>query len=201
MTLEAMESENSLRVLSYSSSSAIEDAGDGTITSDPVLERLVHSLLPPDEAAQVLRGYYTDAFHSKLLQRLESIRNGTTVGDGYQRELSLPAWRLRRVASFVDHNIDQSLSLSCLAQAAGLSRMHFAALFRRATGFRPHYYVTQRRIERAKQMLSGSNAPIVEIALSVGFQSQAHFTTVFKRVAGTTPHRWRLLQCEDDLAA
>jgi len=35
--------------------------------------------------------------------------------------------------------------------------------------------------------------PIAEIALTVGFQTQAHFTTVFKRFIGCTPHRWRVI--------
>jgi AraC-like DNA-binding protein len=79
--------------------------------------------------------------------------------------------------------------------------MHFAAVFRRATGLRPHEFVTKRRIARARQLLSGSHMPIVDIALSVGFQSQAHFTTVFKRAVGTTPHRWRLEHAQQELPA
>ena len=35
--------------------------------------------------------------------------------------------------------------------------------------------------------------PIVEIALTVGFQTQAHFTTIFKRFVGSTPNRWRAI--------
>jgi AraC-like DNA-binding protein len=38
--------------------------------------------------------------------------------------------------------------------------------------------------------------PIVEIALTVGFQTQAHFTTVFKRFIGCTPCRWRSISRE-----
>jgi AraC-like DNA-binding protein len=40
-------------------------------------------------------------------------------------------------------------------------------------------------------MLAETETSLVEIALSVGFQTQAHFTTVFKRFVGVTPHRWR----------
>jgi AraC-like DNA-binding protein len=39
-----------------------------------------------------------------------------------------------------------------------------------------------------------TDTPIVEIALRVGFQTQAHFTTVFKRVTGFTPQRWRFMR-------
>ena len=79
--------------------------------------------------------------------------------------------------------------------------MHFASLFRKATGLRPHDYVVRRRVEQAQVLLSESPTPIVDIALNVGFQSQSHFTTVFKRVLGITPHRWRQLRQADDLAS
>ncbi len=201
MTLHAMESEISAQIIPFSISSGVGVADNGFLTNDPLLERLVHSLLPPDEAAKVLRGYYTDAFHAKMLQRLGYIRNATVGQDRSRQQLSLPEWRFKRVASFIESNMDQPLSLACLARAAGLSRMHFASLFRRATGLRPHDYVTQQRIVRAKQLLSESPVPIVQVALSVGFQSQAHFTTVFKRVVGVTPHRWRLMREPEALAS
>jgi len=201
MTLHAVKHEAGTPVLPISIIGQIPEAGDGGSGKDPLLERLVRSLLSPEEAGEVLRGYYTDAFHAKLMQRLHVIRNETTTDAGRRKAQALPEWRLKRVTAFVHHNLDQPLTLACLARVAGLSRMHFAALFRRATGLRPHDYVMQRRIDRAQQMLAGSPAPIVDIALSVGFQSQAHFTTVFKRLVGLTPHQWRLMRGPEALAA
>jgi AraC-like DNA-binding protein len=144
---------------------------------------------------------YTIAFHAKLMERLERIRNVADANMAARHGGALQAWRLKRVTSFIDQNIDSALSLDCLSQAAGLSRMHFAALFRKATGLRPHDYVVRRRIEIAQRLLSGSQMPIVAIALEVGFQSQAHFTTVFKRVLGITPHRWRQMSEAEGPAA
>jgi len=164
---------------------------------DALLEPLVRSLLPPEDADNVLRGFYTSAFHAMLLQRLEQMRIGSAPSGTTRNAAALQPWRLKRVTSYIEQNIDQPLSLACLARAAGLSRMHFASLFRKATGLRPHDYVVRRRVERAQRLLAGSSAPIVEIALTVGFQSQSHFTTVFKRALGITPHRWRQLQAED----
>jgi AraC family transcriptional regulator len=81
--------------------------------------------------------------------------------------------------------------LADLASSAGLTRMHFAAQFRAATGLRPHEYLLRRRIERAQEMLVGTGMSLVDVALSVGFQTQAHFTSVFKRYAGQPPRAWR----------
>lgn len=104
---------------------------------------------------------------------------------------ALPKWRLRRVEEYVGTHFDHCISLSDLARVAGLSRMHFAAQFRAATGYRPREYLLHQRIEHAKSLLSNSKTSLAEVALAVGFCTQAHFSTVFKRITGDTPARWR----------
>jgi AraC-like DNA-binding protein len=103
----------------------------------------------------------------------------------------LQKWRLKRVVEYVDNHLSNEMGLSNLAAIAGLSRMHFASQFRVATGLRPHEFLLRRRVGRAEELLRTSSATIVEIALTVGFRTQAHFTTVFKRFVGSTPHQWR----------
>jgi AraC family transcriptional regulator len=111
---------------------------------------------------------------------------------------ALPKWRLRRVEEYVKANFERCISLSDLAKVAGLSRMHFAAQFRTATGYRPREYLLHQRIEHAKSLLSSTETPLAEIALAVGFCTQAHFSTVFKRITGETPARWRCA-CKNEL--
>ncbi|WP_241015011.1 helix-turn-helix transcriptional regulator [Burkholderia sp. Ac-20379] len=103
----------------------------------------------------------------------------------------LSAPRLRRVFDYVEANLAEPITLHDIARHAGLSRMHFAAQFRLATGLSPHAFLTQRRIEQAKRLLR-DGLPIVEAALACGFPGQAHFTTVFRELTGTTPRRWRM---------
>jgi AraC-like DNA-binding protein len=115
-----------------------------------------------------------------------------TSEPGPRRAVSaLPKWRLKRVFEYVDNHISEQITLADLAATAGMSRMYFASQFRVATGVRPHEYVLRKRIERAQYLLLNTSASLVEIALSVGFQTQAHFTTIFKKIAGNTPLRWR----------
>jgi AraC-like DNA-binding protein len=106
----------------------------------------------------------------------------------------LPAWRLKRVIDHIEANIAGVITPSDLAAAAGLSRTHFTAQFKLATGCKPHEFVLVQRIEMAKQLLAGTSEELVDVALSVGFQAQAHFSTVFKRFVGDTPGRWRKSQ-------
>lgn len=172
------------------------DGGDDC--PDATMAHFVRALLPSQQAEAVLSGFYTEAFHSSLLDRLAALR-GTGAQVSRRRVSPLPKWKLRNVEAHVDANIGERILLSDLAVSAGLSEMHFAAQFKLATGQRPHDYVTHRRIQHARQMLIETREPIVQVALAVGFQTQAHFTTVFKRVVGMTPNAWR--QAERDRRA
>jgi AraC family transcriptional regulator len=104
---------------------------------------------------------------------------------------ALPKWRLKRVKEYVDAHLDESIGLSDLAATIGVSRNHFAAQFRMATGYRPHHYIRYRRVESAKTILSSTDMPLAEVALATGFRAQSYFSTIFKRLTGETPASWR----------
>lgn len=167
----------------------IADAGTHE-HDDAFVHRFVEQLLPADEASKVLSGIYTNALHCALVERLARIR--TNADAMIECRLNpLPKWRLKRVQDFVTTNLEERITLASLAAVAGVSRMYFAAQFRQATGMRPHHYVLELRIAAARDMLADRRRPIVDIALSVGFQTQSHFTTVFKDRVGMTPNRYR----------
>jgi AraC family transcriptional regulator len=111
---------------------------------------------------------------------------------GKQRAAAaLPKWRLTQVLRYIEANIGEPITLANLAATAGMSRMYFAKQFRTTTGIRPHDFVLRKRIERAQQLLAATSDALVDVALGVGFKTQAHFTTVFKKVVGRTPYQWR----------
>ncbi|HKY94198.1 MAG TPA: AraC family transcriptional regulator [Kiloniellales bacterium] len=108
-----------------------------------------------------------------------------------QSGAALPAWRLRRVTELVESRLDGELTIAAMAEAAGLSAYHFSRSFKATTGRPPHRYLLERRIERAKELLRDGKQEIVQVALAAGFASQEHMTTVFRRLTGTTPARYR----------
>lgn len=112
---------------------------------------------------------------------------------------TLAPWRMRKVLAFIDANLGRPLSLQMVADASGLSKMHFAALFRASTGLSPSEFVVQRRIEKAQEVLLCTPLPVVDVALSLGFQTQAHFSTVFKRLVGEAPSEWRRRHASTDV--
>jgi AraC family transcriptional regulator len=103
----------------------------------------------------------------------------------------LQRWRLQRACAYVEAHLSEPLPLAALSRAAGLTAMHFARSFRASTGVSPHRYVLRRRIEVAQVALLGADLAVLDVALMVGFRTQAHFCTVFKKLTGEPPQRWR----------
>lgn len=172
---------------------------------DPVIRRLSDALAATELADDRHTGICSDALRLAIVTRMLGLQSETQrveeqtakAGQGCaERPLrALQKWRLKRVVEYVDNHLSGRITLLDLAAVAGLSRMHFASQFRAATGFRPHEYLLRRRIQRAEELLRLSTMTLVEIALTVGFQTQAHFTTVFKRFVGDTPYQWRNANC------
>jgi AraC family transcriptional regulator len=99
--------------------------------------------------------------------------------------------RLLRVLDYIEANLEGDLSIDRMASIACLSRYHFARAFKQAVGQPPHRYVSARRLERAKALLTRGDRPLVDIALSLGFSGQANFTRAFTQATGQAPGRFR----------
>lgn len=104
----------------------------------------------------------------------------------------LPSAKLEQVLSLIEERLSDGLSLGELAACVRMSQFHFARKFRLSTGQSPHAYLTQQRMERAKRLLRESDLPLAQVARRVGYQTQAHFTGVFRRHVGLTPRVFRL---------
>ena len=85
----------------------------------------------------------------------------------------------------------ERLTLERIARDVHISRFHLARVFRAGTGESIHRYLTRLRLHRALDALEDPARRIVEVALSHGFSSHAHFTDVFRREFGVTPKEAR----------
>jgi AraC family transcriptional regulator len=156
---------------------------------DPLLSQLARTLT--DVADNDEDGSFAGQIVGMLIDRIRGLRAEHACTARVSRKTTLPNWRLQRVDSFVKSHLSETVTLSDMASAAGLSPMHFAAQFWAATGYRPHQYLLLCRMERAKELMCDSSRSMLDIALDVGFQTQAHFSTVFKRMTGKTPGTYR----------
>lgn len=127
-----------------------------------------------------------------LLAVLELGRLQTSSGlPGMSGPGGLSAAQAKLVRDYIHENLQSPLSLSELANLAGLSRFHFARGFKRSFGVSPHAYVLTARIDRAKSLLSGPHLPLAGIAGLVGFKRPDRFSTAFRKAVGCSPSRYR----------
>jgi AraC-like DNA-binding protein len=97
---------------------------------------------------------------------------------------------VRRLRELIEDDPSANIRLSTLATSLGSSCAHLSRAFSRAHGLPPHAYRLQLRLEKAKpKLLAGDSA--AQIALELGFNSQSHFVTQFKRWTGVTPSHYR----------
>jgi AraC family transcriptional regulator len=134
---------------------------------------------------------YSESLATAVLLELARHR---VLGDGVLRSaLGRTGRELGRFAEYVEAHLLDDLSLFTLAAHAGLSPSHLTRELRRVSGLAPHQYVLRRRAERARVLLGRGERSVGEVALAVGFSSQAHLTVVFRRVFGITPGAYRAL--------
>lgn len=161
--------------------------------ADAMLEQLVLALL---DAARHDRSDPTDGLYADHVIRMIAMHlvchHSTRHG-----QLAAPAattasrTRLDHVRDLIETALDEDLSLERLAAQAGIGAHAFAAAFTKQFGTPPHRYVVERRVERAKRLLSQTDTPIVDIAQACGFASQSHLATTFKLAVGLTPGQYR----------
>lgn len=156
------------------------------------IERLAKMLVEVQRENLAFASLYVDSVCTAIVARLLETHFSRPALLPASRESTLPGWRLRRATEFIDAHLSEPVRLLDIASSVGLSRMHFAAQFRRATGYSPHTFLLRRRVERAQHLLRHSDMTMLDIAIDCGFRSQSHFTTVFGRVVGDTPRIWRL---------
>jgi AraC-like DNA-binding protein len=98
---------------------------------------------------------------------------------------------LRRARDHADRHYAETLDLAALAEVAGLSKYHFHRLFAATYGRSPAAYLSERRIERAQDLLRATNLTVTEICHAVGFSSLGSFSSTFRRIVGASPSEFQ----------
>ena len=91
---------------------------------------------------------------------------------------------------YIDENYNEAIDLEQISQQAFLSRFHFHRLFRQVYKRTPHQYITQKRLDKAKDLLS-DNRLVTEVCNEVGFESIGSFSVLFKKEIGFAPQYYR----------
>jgi AraC-like DNA-binding protein len=140
----------------------------------------------PSRAAPLALDHLELIIGAHIVQRYGATRSRrNVVGRG------LAKWQRARATEFLQENLDGTVRLADLAHECQLSVGHFARSFKASFGIPCHEWLTERRIERAKQLLALTNSSLADVASHSGFSDQAAFTRTFHRRVGATPGQWR----------
>jgi AraC family transcriptional regulator len=159
--------------------------------SDPVVGPLMAALSSDISAGHDPGALYIEHMTALALLRIAALRDSAPQRLARAGRLNRKA--LARVQDYVEANMERDISLSDLAALTGMPIDSFARRFKATTGIAPYAYVLERRVHRAEKLLSATETEISAIALALGFSSQSHFTTSFRRLRGVTPRAYRIL--------
>ncbi|OLL29268.1 AraC family transcriptional regulator [Burkholderia sp. SRS-W-2-2016] len=104
---------------------------------------------------------------------------------------SLSPQQQARATEMLLASIQTRASIEDIARECQLSRAYFIRAFKAAMHRTPYQWLLERRIERARDLLGGTQRPITDIAVACGFADQSHFTRVFSQMVGAPPATWR----------
>jgi AraC-like DNA-binding protein len=99
----------------------------------------------------------------------------------------------QRIASakiYIDENYHEPIDLEEISQRAFFSRFHFHRLFTKIYRRTPHRYLTQKRLDKARDLLA-ENKTVSDVCLDVGFESIGSFSVLFKKEIGFAPTYYR----------
>lgn len=164
---------------------ALENFSARCFAAGPEVPRCFAELLHEAREPRPLRTTRARALLHQLLCAVARESAGPPSGEAG------PTRAVQLALDYIGANLGQELSVQELAQVAGLSTGHFRSRFRAETGFTPGSYLTRRRIEAAKELLSSPDACVSEIGLHLGFSSSQYFATVFRKVEGLSPSQYQ----------
>jgi AraC-like DNA-binding protein len=113
------------------------------------------------------------------------IASGPERNKGWLRAIFDP--QMGTALSAIHDSVNTPWTVESLAGAAGMSRSAFAARFKDQLGQTPLEYVTEWRMQKAMQLLQQRDKKLIDVARSVGYDSDAAFSKAFKRVVGANP--------------
>ena len=183
------------------------------IYSPEVAKRLINLNLLPDEPIQPIKvggdlQLLVERFHGLLTHSQEfSVADKIDLccfamveealfmrrlDRQYDADLNID--KIKRIASFIQMNLNHPLDLSELACKFGMSERSLFRNWKRCFHSTPHEYILKERLRRACYLLENTNQSIAEIAMETAFCNDKYFSSKFKAVFGHTPSEHRRRQ-------
>jgi len=157
---------------------------------DPATQQLMTLLVADANEGHTTERLYTDYLAQALAVRMLLLGTQTKPQTNVRTASALPKHVLRRIIERM-RSFSSDLSLQALASESGYSRVHFIRMFKAATGYSPHNYLLNLKLERARELLKNPSMSLIDIALDCGFSSHSHLSRLFHKIVGVTPSAYR----------
>lgn len=112
--------------------------------------------------------------------------------EAMEREALYSDDALKKALNYIDRNIRKGINLDEAAEYVNMSSCYFSKFFKKATGSNFITYVTDTKIEYAKEMLCNTEMPVINIAYELSYSETNYFSKAFKKKVGVTPTEYRM---------
>ena len=152
----------------------------------PFGRTLLSSLEQPNHTSKIFLDHVLHALHCHFVCSY----GGVTISARLSRG-GLSPWQMRRATELLEAHLHGNIALQKVAEACELSVSHFARAFKQTFRRPPYQWLTERRVDRARDLITNSRLPLADIAARCGFGDQSALNRTFKRIHGLTPGIWR----------
>ncbi len=146
-----------------------------------------------DEAAQVFQQRCGRYGRTELLFRELEQLHIQVLRELKERQENETTRPIRMAKQFVQENYGRNITLEDVCRVVGFSSAYFSALFKKENGEGFSKYLTQVRIDRAKELLRETGLSVAEVCQAVGYSDRKHFTQTFHKMTGVNPAEFRRL--------
>lgn len=152
------------------------------------LQRLYDKMFVALRSDRIYGNYICSGLMYQYLMEFHRLASGSGVPGGADRsDIILPA------LNYIDEHYREDFSVAVLAEISGVSQQYLCRKFRQTMNLRPNEYVSCRRIQEAKRLLTETDIPAAEVARLSGFADAGYFCTVFRKLEKLTPTQYRSL--------
>ena len=155
-----------------------------TLGSTSGLDKLFMNMHVSLQSDNIYGNLKSSAILYDFMIELDNAMNHLTSSSGTN-----PA--LKKCLEFIDTDYAGQITMDDLCDISHMSKQHICRLFRSCLGTRPMEYIAKRRIQAAKELLSGTELTVEDIADRTGFCTSSYFCKLFKRYEDMTPTQFR----------
>ena len=203
-SIQAGDRENALRFFT-----PLEEAGFGVLSEDPLRNLQYHVVITvafitrycmaggmPVETALSLSDLYIRRIDRCTAPAEVHALHRELVGAYAERMHALARRRpysrpVQKCTAYIHAHLHERITVEALCGVSGLSRSYLSRLFRQETGLTLQQYVTQQKLEAAREALEFTDQPITALAQVLAFSSESHFISAFRQHMGVTPGEYR----------